>query len=141
VPKTREGVASCRKSLDETLNLRDRLLRADVPDRELQQLFAGVAIVLQACLVDGDESLRLGLPHEHRERMLLEERAIALVCVTERTLPRTKPRIRSCANGDDRRDKAGSPDEQGFVSGEVKHWRDWESLSLGSDDWPTGEVT
>ena len=57
--------------------------RADVPDRQREELLARVAVVAHGRLVDREEAQRLGVVDPHRLGVGLEQQAVAVLAVSE----------------------------------------------------------
>src|SRR6266536_1757947 len=64
----------------------DILGRQDVPDRQLEKLLAGVAILSDGGIVDGHELQSLRIAQPHRKRVDLEERAVVLFSLAKTLL-------------------------------------------------------
>src|SRR5688572_24496341 len=84
MPQSGEDVSARRQSLDDCADVRNLLFRPDVPDRQLEQLLARVSILSDGRVVGGEKASRFGVPHEHRQRMMLEDGAVACVAFPNR---------------------------------------------------------
>jgi hypothetical protein len=72
--------------VERSAHRRDLFRRTDVGDREAEELVAREAVVCDGGVVDGGEAQRLEIVHPHRQRVHLEERAIAMLALAQRLL-------------------------------------------------------
>ena len=62
---------------DVTVHITGVLDRPDVGDRHPEELFPGVAVVVQGGVIDGQESQGVAVVHPHRRRVGVEQQAVA----------------------------------------------------------------